>query len=462
MSAAVVEVRIPAPELRGANFALGACRDLEVCLDGPAGTGKTFAALYKVHLLLLQHPGAKALMARKTLVSLVGSAVATYQKYILHPDEHVVYFGGNKNRPAAFEYPNGSVMVLTGLDKREKVRSWEFDIAYINEATECDEEDIEFVRMRLRNGKIGYHQLIMDCNPDGPEHWLNQRMDNGKTTRLLSRHEDNPRYFDIKTGDWTEAGREYIFVTLAGLTGILRDRYFAGIWAAAIGAVYLGVWDRKRNVVKPFDIPREWPRYLCLDFGYSHPFVCKWYAVDPDGRLYCYREIYKTRTLVEDHAKDILIKSGWFHLLPSNHPQHKDRPAAWADPLPREVIADHDAEDRATFEAHSRLTVTKAKKTVRDGIQQVQARLRPAGDGRPRFFYFEDCLKERDEDLARAKKPTSSIAEFPVYIWKKSADGSQQEEPVKENDHGMDTDRYMIAHLDLQPGGVSYVKSFWR
>lgn len=462
MSAAVAEVRIPAPELRGANFALGACRDLEVCLDGPAGTGKTFAALYKVHLILLHYPGAKALIARKSNTALAGSAIATYRDHILEPSEGVAYFGGNKIRPAAFEYPNGSVMVVTGLDKREKVRSWEFDIAYINEATECEEEDIEFVRMRLRHGKTGYHQLIMDCNPDAPEHWLNQRMESGKTTRLVSRHEDNPRYFDAATGEWTEAGREYIFGVLAGLTGVLYDRYCAGIWAAAIGAVYLGSWDRKRNVVKHFDIPKSWPRYLCIDFGYSHPFVCKWYAVDPDGRLYCYREIYKTKTLVEDHAKDILIKSGWFHLLPANHPQHRSRPADDADPLPREVIADHDAEDRATFEAHSRLTVTKAKKTVRDGIQAVQARLRPAGDGKPRFLYFEDCLKERDEELARTKRPVGSIAEFNVYVWKKGADGSQQEEPVKENDHGMDCDRYMIAHLDLQPGGVAYVKSFWR
>lgn len=462
MSIALAEHRIPAPELRGANYALGACRDLEVCLDGPAGTGKTYAALYKVHLLLLQHPGAKALVARKTNTALAGSALVTYREHILDPAEGVTYFGGNKVKPAAFEYPNGSVMVVQGLDKREKIRSWEFDVAYINEATECDEEDIEFVRMRLRNGKTGYHQLLMDCNPDAPEHWLNLRMESGKTTRLISRHQDNPRYFDVKTGDWTEAGREYIFTTLAGLTGILRDRYFAGIWAAAIGAIYKDCFDRQRNVVKPFPIPREWPRYLSIDFGYSHPFVCHWYALDPDGRAYCYREIYKTQALVEDLAKQALIVSGWFHLLPANHPQHKDRPADWADPLPREVIADWDAEDRATFERHSRLTVTRATKTVHDGIQAMAARLRPAGDGKPRLMYFENMLVERDEQLAHSKKPVSAIGEFPLYIWRKSADGSQQEEPVKENDHGMDTSRYFVAHLDLQPTGVSYVKSFWR
>jgi hypothetical protein len=34
--------------------------------------------------------------------------------------------------------------------------------------------------------------------------------------------------------------------------------------------------------------------------------VIQCWAEDPDGRLYLYREIYKTRTLVEDHAKRIL------------------------------------------------------------------------------------------------------------------------------------------------------------
>lgn len=456
MNVAITEIHIPAPELRGANYDLGSCRDLEVCLDGPAGTGKTFAALYKVHLLLLKNPGAKALVARKTNTALAGSALATYREHILEPNEGVTYFGGNKVKPAAFEYPNGSVMVVQGLDKREKIRSWEFDVAYINEATECDEEDIEFVRMRLRNGKVGYHQLIMDCNPDAPEHWLNLRMESGKTTRLLSRHEDNPRYYDAKAKEWTEAGREYIFTTLAGLTGILRDRYLSGIWVAAVGAIYRDVFDRKRNVIKPFDIPRDWARYLCIDFGYSHPFVCKWYAIDNDGRLYCYREIYRTRMLVEDLAKQVLILSGWFHLLPSNHERHKDQPASWADPLPREVIGDWDAEDRATFERHSRLLITPAKKTVSDGIQAVQTRLRPAGDGKPRLMYFENMLVEQDELLAKGKKPTSTLGEFPLYVWRKSADGSSQEEPVKENDHGMDTDRYMVASRDLRPSEVTY------
>src|SRR5579885_893927 len=154
MSSAVMdreEIRIAAPELRGAALALGACRDFEVCLDGPAGTGKTVGALFKIHMLLTKYPGARWLLARKYSTELAGAAVQTYRT-MLDPREGVRHFGGSKFEPAAFRYPNGSELIVAGLDKPEKVKSKDYDGAFINEATECSEEDAEFVLSRLRYG----------------------------------------------------------------------------------------------------------------------------------------------------------------------------------------------------------------------------------------------------------------------------------------------------------------------
>lgn len=436
----VEEIRITSPELRGAALELGRCRDLEVCLDGPAGTGKTLGIAFKIHTLLTYFPGVKWLIARKYNTDLAGSAIATY-KDLIDPREGVQQFGGNKFEPAAFRYPNSSLLIVNGLDKAEKVKSWEFDGAYINEATECELEDIEFVRSRLRHGKLPYHQLIMDVNPDAPTHWLNQRMDAGITKRLLSRHEDNPRYYDIKTQDWTPAGRDYIEGVLGGLTGVRLARLRYGQWVAAEGTVYEASWDRARNVVKRFTIPLEWPRYMSLDFGYTHPFVAKWYAEDPDGRLYCYREIYHTKRLVEEHAKQVKHLSKWGQ--------------AGGDPLPRSIYADHDAEGRATFERHTGLLTMPAHKAVNEGIQAMAARLRPAGDGKPRLMYFEDCLVERDPELVAAKKPTCAIEEFDSYVWDTRGGQKRGEQPVKEYDHGLDADRYMCAR-DIKPTDIHY------
>src|SRR5258708_5468389 len=443
--------RIAAPELRGNNLALGWCQDREVCLDGPAGTGKTFAALYKIHRLLMEYPGSRALVARKTNVALSGSAMVTYRQNILRGRRDIHWFGGNKVEPAAFKYRNTSEMVVNGLDKPEKVQSSEFDWALINEATECEIEDVEFVRMRLRprtyGPKVPYRQLMMDVNPGPPMHWLNVRMNEGITTRLVSRHEDNPRYWDMRTQEWTEDGQEYIFGILGGLTGVRYARYRLGLWVAAEGSVYEDSWDRARNVINRFPVPKEWPRYLCIDFGYTNPFVCKWYAMDPDGRLYCYREIYKTKTLVEDHARQIKALSCWSQ--------------DGGDPLPREIICDHDAEDRATLERHLGLMTSPATKNVSAGIQVTAARYRAAGDGKPRLMHFRDALVERDQDLARQKKPTCTIEERESYVWAETTSGIKKE-PVKENDHGMDTDRYIVARFDLEPSGVTYYKKIWR
>jgi phage terminase large subunit len=448
---AVEKIVIPAPELRGAVLELARCSDIEVGIDGPAGTGKTFGVLYFLHLLLLKYPGARILVARKHNTDLAGSAMATFRDNVLDEREGVHYFGGNKVRPAEYMYPNGSELVVNGLDKPGKVKSMEFDAIYINEATECTLDDIEFCRMRIgrrRKVRLPHKQLIMDFNPDAPTHFLNQRMNEGVTRRILSRHEDNPFLWDAKTQDWTPEGREYIFGILGGLTGVRLARYRYGIWAAAEGTVYEGSWDRAKNVVKREPLPASYPRFLGIDFGYTNPFVCKWYAQDPDGRLICYREIYKTKTLVEDHAAEIKRLSRW---------GEKD-----GDPLPRAIICDHDAEDRATLERHLGLNTMAAHKSVSDGIQAVASRLRLAGDGKPRLMYFDDCLVTTDPELAKLKKPTRTIDEFDSYIWDTRNGTKRGEVPVKEFDHGCDVDRYVVAFHDLTPSGVSYVKGFWQ
>ncbi len=390
-------------------------------------TGKTFGIMYVLHCLLSMYSGTKWLVARKRHVDLVGSALATFRESVLDERENVHFFSGNKERPAAYEYPNGSLMVVNGLDRPGKVKSMDFDGMYICEATDCDLEDIEMCHIRLARRKDSrlprrFQKLLMDFNPSFPDHFLNLRMNSGLTHRLNSRHEDNPFLYDAVKQDWTEAGYRYI-AELETLTGVRLSRYRYGIWAAAEGTVYEDSWDRARNVIDRFPIPKEWPREMVVDFGYTNPFCCKWYAIDGDGRAYVYREIYMTKRLVEDHAKTIKHYSRWGQ--------------DGGDPLPRAIICDHDAEDRATLERHLGLYTIPAVKNVSAGIQVTASRYRPAGDGKPRLMYFRDCLVERDRELAAKKKPTSSIEEPDSYVWKQGPGGVIiKEEPVKEDDHG--------------------------
>ena len=97
-----------------------------------------------------------------------------------------------------------------------------------------------------------------------------------------------------------------------------------------------------------------------------------------------------------------------------------------------------------------------AHKSVSDGIQAVASRLKRAGDGKPRILYFENALIERDQELARQKKPTCTIEEFDSYVWDTRQGLKRGEQPVKENDHGCDCDRYLVARFDLRPLSVGY------
>lgn len=427
-------------EPRGAALDVLTRKDNEVLLSGAAGTGKSVGALMKLHLACLNTPNVRALIVRKTHASLTASTLVTFRQKVAAEALAaglLRFYGGSAQEPAAFRYANGSTITVGGLDRATRLLSTEYDLCFIDEAIEVTEEDIDTIVTRLRNGRLSYQQLIMATNPGPPTHHLKQRADAGRCTILYSRHEDNPRMY--QDGEWTDYGRDYL-ERLETLTGARYQRMRWGKWVAAEGLVY-EAYDPAVHLVDSFTPPDDWQRWWSIDFGYTAPFVWQDWAEDPDGRLYLVREIYQTKTLVEDHAKHILSLV-------------KDDNGGWLAPRPRAVLCDHDAEDRATLERHLGMSTIPAKKTVSDGIQAVQARWRPAGDGKPRLYLMKDALVRRDQDLSDAKKPTCTAEEINGYVWDNRPGKPPKEAPVKEDDHGMDALRYVVAERDLgsRPG----------
>jgi PBSX family phage terminase large subunit len=423
--------RVYAP--RGAAAEVFRRREGEVLLSGPAGTGKSRACLEKLHAMGLANPGMRGLIVRKTAASLTSTALATWKQFVI-PESvdrgHVDYYGGSAEEPAQYRYANGSKILIGGMDKPSKIMSSEYDAIYAQEATELTITDWEALTTRLRNGRVSFQQLIADCNPDRPDHWLKQRADRGATVILYAQHEDNPRLFSGE-GSLTEEGRAYLD-RLDNLTGVRKARLRHGRWVAAEGIIYPEFDPAVNLVAKPKDPPHDWTRLWTVDFGYTHPFVLQCWAVDPDGRAYRYREIFHTQRTVAEHVatlKRILVRDD----------------GTWREPKPRLIICDHDAEDRATLTRELGLPTTPARKTVSDGLQAVKARWTPAKDGRPRLFYVRDALVERDQTLVDAGRPCCSEEEIGGYVWNETKDA-----PVKDMDDGMDATRYLVAHLDLR------------
>ncbi len=417
-------------------------RGPEVLFAGPAGTGKSRACLEKLHLMALRNPNLRGLIVRKTLASLGSTALVTFENQVAL--EHLAagemkWFGGSPKEAACYKYRNGSVIVVGGMDKSMKIMSSEYDIVYVQEATELTESDWEAITTRLRNNRVSFQQLMADANPDVPTHWLKIRCDTGKTKMIRSRHEDNPTLFSPKTGKITKGGKDYM-AKLDALSGVRLMRLRKGIWCAAEGLVYEeydpAVHLHKR-IIKP---PISWTRYVSVDFGYTNPFVAQFWAEDEDGRLYLYKELYGTKRTVDEWA-----------------PLIKEAMNLKYEPRPRMVICDHDAEGRAVLERELGMSTKAAKKSVEDGIQAVKGRLKLSdADGKPRLYLCEDAIIKKDPLLEDAKKPTCAIDEIVGYIWdrgtvKHQNDGKPpKEHPVKDNDHGMDAMRYMIAERDLR------------
>lgn len=437
-------------------------REPEVLVSGPAGTGKSRACLEKIHMACMLTPGTKALILRKTLASLGSSALATWRKFVV-PEamatNHVVYYGGSKEEPAQYRYKNGSSVVIGGLDKATRVMSTEYDIIYIQEATECTLDDLEMVNTRLRNWNISFQQLIMDCNPAGDKHWLKLRANEGLVRLIESRHEDNPRLFD-EDGNLTERGKKYIAI-LDKLTGVRYKRLRLGLWVSAEGIVY-DEFDPAVHVLpwnydedgERIPLPEEWERIWAIDWGYRAPFVLKCYAIGDDGEVYMYREIYMTSRIVEEHVKTIMdivrpeVTNTYY-----DHLNRTDRVLTthkWIEPMPSAIICDHDLQARRTFERASGLGTVPAIKHINEGIDIHKARLKVDERGYAGFYLMADCLVERDQNLVNDLLPTRTEEEYSGYAWAVSSDGRKLDKPVDKDDHGMDTDRYLSMYLDFK------------
>jgi PBSX family phage terminase large subunit len=408
-------------------------RDDELLIAGPAGTGKSRFALERIHAACLRWPRARFLIARKTRESLTESALVTFETKVL-PEGSPIAWGPSRRLRQLYRYPNGSEIVVGGLDKPSKIMSTEFDGAYVQEAIELNENDWESITTRLRNGVVPFQQLLADTNPDQPFHWLKVRCDRRDCRMVESRHEDNPVLWDQRAGRWTAAGLKYI-AKLDRLTGARKERLRFGRWVQAEGVVY-EEWDRALHLIDPFPIPPTWRRIRAIDFGYQNPFVCQWWAIDHDGRLYLYREIYMSHRTVRQHARQIK--------------QIEQQAGEVID----DAIADHDAEDRATLREEGISTIA-ARKDIKMGINRVKDRLVRAGDGRPRIYIFRDALVERDPWLDEHKLPCCTAEEFDAYVWAPPTEGrAPKEVPLDKDNHGQDSMRYCVMAIDT--GRVDY------
>ena len=276
------------------------CRDREVLFHGPVRTGKSVAFLTKLFILAEKYDGMRALLLRQTRESLTETALQTWEDEVV-PLGHAILTGAKRNIRQAYHFPNGSEVVVGGMDNPRKIMSSEYDIIYIPEATDLAEDD--FMHLTTRNARyhMPYNQILMDCNPQQPSHWLKRRMDAGMTTGFQARFRDNPKYWDMEKDDWTVPAGVELAATLDRMPPMLRKRLRDGEWVAAEGAVY-DIFDTDLDTIAPIEIPDDWRRFVGLDFGGANT-AALFYAEDPENDdLYLYREYHAGGRTAGQHA----------------------------------------------------------------------------------------------------------------------------------------------------------------
>ena len=404
--------------------------DPDVLVEGAAGTGKSFGWGVYIDWLCRSYRGCRVLVVRKTRASLTEAWMQTFETKVLWVGHPAIGLP-RKNR-TSYEYPNGSRIILGGMgnaDQKTRLFSTEYDLVYVQEATELSEDEWESLHRALRNGIVPWQQLGGDCNPDAEHHWLNQRCNKGLTRRLLTKHADNPTITD-----------EYL-KRLSNLTGVRRDRLYLGLWVTAEGAIWPN-YDANVHLIE--DVPKnkhgdsivDW-YFAGIDWGYRNPGAMQLWGVDKQRRAYLVREIYRREQNTE----------WWAERAARWHKTYGLR-CIVADPADPDSI---DLFNKRIRSAGGKGICIPANNAVKAGLDIVRERLDVDRLGQSRVYFLRQRLETGRCPLTQDKnQPCSVTEEIPSYCYAEMRDGRPiKEEPAPDSyDHGSDALRYSMVWLD--------------
>lgn len=200
-----------------------------------------------------------------------------------------------------WSFPNGSVLQFGYLERDDDVyryHSAEFDLICFDEATLFSEFQYTYMMSRNRCSIPGVKAIMrLGSNPGGPGHlWMKQRfidpMMPGETYKCPESGQTR-RFIPAKVDDNPHVDPNYK-MKLDQLPETRRKQLKEGDWDAAEGMAF-PEFHRDIHVCKSFTPPAWWTRWRANDPGYTDPFAWYWFAVDPDGVIYVYREFTRSR-----------------------------------------------------------------------------------------------------------------------------------------------------------------------
>ena len=297
----------------------------EVLYGGAAGGGKSFALLADA-ARYFEHPGFNGLLLRRTNAELRELIWKSLELYTQLPG---ITAKNWKAGESSWAFPNGGHLWLTYLEQDKDVLRYQghaFTWIGFDELTQYPTPFAwDYLRGRLRTTHkdlIPFLSQRGTTNPGGPGHgWVKKMFidpapydtefpaTNIEDESVLLVPEGDPdfpserwgtplfyrRFIPAKLSDNPSLGYDYK-ANLLSLPEQQRRQMLDGDWMVSDGAAF-PEFRRGTHVIPKFDIPDSWLKFRSCDFGYSQKSAScvHWYAVDPNGTIYVYRELYVRR-----------------------------------------------------------------------------------------------------------------------------------------------------------------------
>ena len=384
----------------------------EVLYGGAAGGGKTKALVMDALFRCLRYPGTMAAVFRRTYRELedtdIKEALASYPKQIAK------YNAGRHE----FALVNGSKVIFRHCENaadRFNYSGIEIQFLYFDELTSFEKEIYDFLKTRLRAAKaLGVTPIVRSAsNPGNIGHgWVKALfVDVGpymtiQTQTIYSealRRERKIRtqYIPALAMENPHITEDYLF-ELEQKPEALRRALLNGDWDSFEGQVFTEFRDDPAHyadqigthVIDPFEIPLWWPRYMSFDFGYSRPFSVGWWAVDPDGRVYRYKEWYGCKPGQPNTGLELTPRQIAEGIVAREEDERRDNLTVQriCDPACFDRSRGDSVADQMRPETGRPGVVFRGGDHTRmPGLMQVHERLRFREDGRPMLYVFSTC-----------------------------------------------------------------------
>lgn len=185
----------------------------------------------------------------------------------------------------------GGIIACRNLDDVAKYASSEFAAIAVDELTKNRMGIFDQLRWRMRWPGIDDVVFMAATNPGGIGHQFCRQL---WVDRIfppeLEKYADTFQFVQAKSADNPHLSGSYSEM-LQTLPEAMRMAYAEGSWDIFEGMVF-NEWSASKHIVRPFEIPDSWTRIRCMDWGFSKPYAIYWGAVDYDGVIWIYRELY--------------------------------------------------------------------------------------------------------------------------------------------------------------------------